>query len=267
MRRILTISLAFILGIFASSCEEKDRIDELDLDNFEVEDMLIIGQTMKNQIESMPEVFNILDEKEYEDAYAYLGTLLHTLKLTAVVSHRDSYPWTVTIVQDDDVRTAFTLPGGHIYVYTGLLKFLQAEHELIAILGNEIAYADQGMISKALRNAYGGVLLGDIKLGKKVEVLPEIMTELPSLQFTKEMVFDADQYSIRLVCPFQYDISGLKGFVERAHQGEIEWINSKKWDDYNVRLSNLEEFSMPCGEGGVTNFEQYQMKIRNFLPR
>jgi len=249
-----------------SSCERRDRVDERELDEFSVKDNLVIGETIKSQIKKMPEIYPVLDEKKYQKAYTYLNALLQTLKLTSKVKHRNQFDWEVIILHDDRIKTAFTLPGGQIYIYTGLLKFLNAEHELMAVLGNEIAYADKEIISYLLKDEYGGVLLGNITLGKDIPELPEIARELPSLEFSEEMVFDADEFAIQLICPFQYDISGLKGFVQRAYSNNIEWALSKRWENIEVRLSNIEGFSEPCGEGGVTNLEQYQRKIKDFLP-
>ena len=38
---------------------------------------------------------------------------------------------------------AWALPGGHVYVTTAMLSFLQSEAELAAVLGHEIAHVDE----------------------------------------------------------------------------------------------------------------------------
>lgn len=266
-RTLSTGILSFLLSLFLFfSCKKTAQIIEIDLDVFTVKDHLVIGQTMADQIAHMPEEFNILDTTKYEDAYEYLHTLINTLKLTAVVKHRDDFNWQVTILHDDDIESAFTLPGGHIYVYTGLLHFLKAEHELMAILANEIAYADKELSALALKEEHGGVFLGNITLGKEVKELAEVVEDFPLIEFSTQQVYDADEYAIALMCPFQYDISGLKGFLSRANESNIEWIVSKRGDDLNKRLANIENHSNECGEGGVTNYEQYRRKTKNFLP-
>lgn len=47
----------------------------------------------------------------------------------------------VSTKQKDDVN-AFTLPGGFVYLYEGLLKFVESDDELAAVLGHEISHAD-----------------------------------------------------------------------------------------------------------------------------
>lgn len=264
--RFLGISLLLLSICLFFSCKEPEQIIQTDIEEFKVEHHIAIGQSMAEQIEKMPEAFNILDSTTYHNAYIYVNRLISTLKLTSVVKHRDDFNWKVTILHNDAIQSAFTLPGGHIYIYTGLLHFLTAEHELMAILANEIAYADKELSAIALGEEYGGVFLGDIYLGKEVKILPEVVEEFPNLKFSEDKVFDADEYAIALICPFQYDINGLKDVLDRANSRNIEWVASKKGESLTNRLALIEEYASECGEGGVTNYQQYQRKIKNFLP-
>lgn len=50
------------------------------------------------------------------------------------------FPYSFKVVQGKDVN-AFSLPGGFIYVYEGLLNYVESDHELAGILGHEIAHA------------------------------------------------------------------------------------------------------------------------------
>ena len=43
-------------------------------------------------------------------------------------------------VIDKDVQNAFVLPGGHIFVYTGMLKSFRSNHELAAVIGHEMGH-------------------------------------------------------------------------------------------------------------------------------
>ena len=44
-------------------------------------------------------------------------------------------------VIEDKTVNAFSLPGGYIYIHTGLLDYAQSEHELAGVLAHEIAHA------------------------------------------------------------------------------------------------------------------------------
>ncbi|MBU4488266.1 MAG: M48 family metalloprotease [Candidatus Omnitrophica bacterium] len=55
--------------------------------------------------------------------------------------NRKGIKYTFHIVEQD-YPNAFALPGGHIYITTGLLKELKSEAELASILGHEITHVD-----------------------------------------------------------------------------------------------------------------------------
>lgn len=270
MHQWRTISISFLFLSLSIclffSCKKTEQVIQTEPEVFSVKHHNLIGQTMADQLKNMPEKFNILDSATYRDAYIYIDRLVSTLRLTSVVKHRDDFNWKVTILHDDDIQSAFTLPGGHIYVYTGLLKFLVAEHELMAVLANEIAYADKELSVLTLKEEYGGIFLGDIILGQEVKELPEVVAAFPYLEYSEDRVFEADEYAISLICPFQYDINGLKDVLRRANLRDIEWVISKKGESLVDRLAHIDEYASGCGEGGVTNFEQYVKKIKNFLP-
>lgn len=61
--------------------------------------------------------------------------------ITQVVSDKESdIQWDVKVFQEDDTINAFALPGGHIGVYTGLLKVAENADQLAAVIGHEIGH-------------------------------------------------------------------------------------------------------------------------------
>ena len=54
-------------------------------------------------------------------------------------SHRNNIRYTFTVIDDPSVN-AFALPGGYVYVTTGLLAYLNSEGELAGVLGHEIGH-------------------------------------------------------------------------------------------------------------------------------
>ena len=60
-------------------------------------------------------------------------------QLLAQKSHRKGIKYTFTVL-DDPAVNAFALPGGYIYLTTGILAYLNSEAELAGVLGHEIAH-------------------------------------------------------------------------------------------------------------------------------
>lgn len=54
-------------------------------------------------------------------------------------SHRKDLKYTFTVLDDPSVN-AFALPGGYIYVTTGIMAYLNSEAELAGVLGHEIGH-------------------------------------------------------------------------------------------------------------------------------
>lgn len=54
-------------------------------------------------------------------------------------SHRNNIGYTFTVLDDPSVN-AFALPGGYVYVTTGLMAYLNSEGELAGVLGHEIGH-------------------------------------------------------------------------------------------------------------------------------
>lgn len=50
------------------------------------------------------------------------------------------FPYSFHVIQGDDVN-AFSIPGGYIYVYEGLLKQVESDDELAGVLAHEISHA------------------------------------------------------------------------------------------------------------------------------
>lgn len=59
-------------------------------------------------------------------------------RIAAITEYPDA-PWTFKVIDEKDVN-AFSLPGGYIYLYKGILMYCQTDDELAAVLAHEIAH-------------------------------------------------------------------------------------------------------------------------------
>jgi predicted Zn-dependent protease len=84
-------------------------------------------------------------------------------------------------VLEDAANNAFALPGGHIYLNTGLLSFVRSEDELAMVLGHEISHVE-------LRHT-----------------APNLLKSVMSLGYSKYQEFDADEAGMRLAAAAGYD--------------------------------------------------------------
>ena len=66
-------------------------------------------------------------------------------------------PFTFQLIEGD-LPNAFSLPGGYVFVYTGLIKIAGEEDELAAVLAHEIAHVSaRHMTKQATRSQIGSI--------------------------------------------------------------------------------------------------------------
>jgi len=108
---------------------------------------------------------------------------------------RPRISYTFTIIDDDSIN-AFALPGGYIYVHTGLLDFVKTDPELQFVLGHEIGHVD---LKHCIRNFTFAVRAAQAS-GGLAELPVQVVYNQYSLQFSEDSEFEADAYGfVRLV--------------------------------------------------------------------
>lgn len=82
---------------------------------------------------------HLLDANSSPAAKALLDKLNAFAQKLGAVSARPGIVYSVKVIEDKDVN-AFTLPGGHIYVYRGLIDAVSSDDELAGVLAHEIGH-------------------------------------------------------------------------------------------------------------------------------
>lgn len=183
------------------------------LNLFSPEQDIELGKEVKNQILGDPKQYPILPERGNEEAYRYVRNITANILNSGQVAYRNEFPWEVYIVKDDDVLNAFATPGGYIFVYTGLIKFLDSEDQLAGVLGHEIAHSALRHSTQQMTKLYGISALVSIVTGQaEPGLLEQIALSLLSLKFSRSHENEADAYSVEYLCPTEYKADGAAGF-------------------------------------------------------
>ncbi len=201
-----TIAAALLLA----ACENAP-----DVNLFTIEDDIALGQQLDDEIMADPATYPVLDEATYADAYAHIHAIRDEILASDQVAHADDFTWELKIIQDDATLNAFCAPGGFMYVYTGLIRFLEVEDHLAGVIGHEMAHAAERHTTDQLTEAYGVSLLLQVVLGENPGLIGDIAATLVSLQFSKEDETEADARSVEYLCETRYAADGAAGFFEK----------------------------------------------------
>lgn len=166
----------------------------------------------------------------------------------------NSSPFTYTVVRSDDAN-AFVLPGNHVFVMTGLFKYVHNEDELASILGHETAHnlarhagerVSQNLIVKML--SYLALMIDPSGMLFSFFVPAEAL--FFSLPHSREHEIEADEIGFILSSEACYDPHAAKKvFARMKHDA----------DDGNRSVATPPEFvsTHPGYDTRLTNFDQW----------
>lgn len=214
-KSILTLTL---LGVLLSSCgagkEGKDDKPKGGFNLFSVQKDVELGAQVAAEIRSKPSEYPILDSASNVAAYRYIYGIRDKILATGEVEHKDDFKWQVRIINDDNTLNAFCTPGGYIYFYTGIIKYLDNESQLAGVMGHEMAHADLRHSTRQMTKVFGVQILLAAALGDQ-SVLGQITTGLISLKFSRGHETEADHMSVHYLCPTPWPGDGGAGFFEK----------------------------------------------------
>lgn len=235
MRLILGLATALTL----TGCEEGPNI-------FTVEDDIDLGQQLADEIAANPEEFPILDDVEYAEAYSHVHRIRDAILESDDIRYRDEFVWSLSIIDDDEVLNAFAGPGGHMYVYTGLIRFLDREDDLAGVLGHEIAHADRRHSTQQLTEQYGLATLIGLLLGEDPGLLAEVAAGLVTLGFSRANETESDEYSVRYLCDTPYAANGAAEFFRKLEGASVPAFLSTHPNPDN-RVEEIDALALELG--------------------
>lgn len=132
--------------------------------------------------------------------------------------------FTFKVIDDDKTVNAFAIPGGHIYVYSGLMKMAADEAELAGVIGHEIAHVTQRHIAERLVAQYGLETVIGLALGRDPGLLGQIAAQVAGtgalLKFTRDQESEADARGLPYMVAAGYDPDAMVSFFKKLARGE-----------------------------------------------
>jgi predicted Zn-dependent protease len=136
------------------------------------------------------------------------------------------------LLEKGDIN-AFTLPDGHIVVYTGLINSCDNESELMGVLGHEMAHMEKNHVMKKMVKEVGLSALVAISSGKGGgEAAQKIAKLISSSAYDRNLEKEADITAVDYLVNAGVDPAPLANFMYRlSDEGrntphQLAWIST-----------------------------------------
>jgi hypothetical protein len=210
LRRTLTLLLVCTLLVFGKGPR---KLPKPGFNLFSVEQDIQMGREYAQQIEQQ---FRVVNNKELTDYINRIGTrLVDRGGLTG-------FPFFFKVVHEDSIN-AFALPGGPMYVHTGLISAVDSEGELAGVLAHELAHVvlrhGTNQASKAnliqLPAVLGGMMAGGGMTGMLAQLGIGLGANSVLMKFSRGAESDADLLGLHTMAKAGYDPLDMARMFEK----------------------------------------------------
>jgi len=263
MKRLLILAIPFALLSFHGCDEGKVNFFTVDQD-------IQFGKQLDSAILADPVNYPILSPEMYPDAYEHMYRIRDKILESEKFRYAQRFDWEVKIIHKDDVLNAFAAPGGYMYFYTGLIRFLDDESQFAGVVGHEMAHADRRHSTAMLTKQYGFSMLAGIILGDNPTVLETIIADLAlglgTLKYSRNNEYEADEYAVKYLYDTDYHPLGVAGFFQKLEGSPTppEFLSTHPSPENRIEAINKVWQSLG-GKVGQTFPERYQ-EFKNCLP-
>jgi beta-barrel assembly-enhancing protease len=138
------------------------------------------------------------------------------------------YPFRFYLLKDPQLN-AFSVPGGHVFVTTGIVEIMESEGELAGLLGHEIAHVTRHHISKQMEQqkkiglatmaaALLGIFAGDPRITSAVLAGSMATAQTLALKYSREDEEEADNYGFKYMSKDGFDPKGMIGLFDKLRR-------------------------------------------------
>jgi len=166
-------------------------------------------------------------------------------------------PWTFHIVADPQIN-AFNIPGGHVYVNTGLIMKAGDAAELAGVMAHEIGHGVARHSTEQMSKMYGVDLGAGLLLGQHAPAMEQLAAQIAetglAARFSRADEREADQLGVQYMYRAGYDPKGMGRMFQKL-------LNERK-----RRPGSVEQFfaTHPLEEDRIA---QVSRQIHNLPPR
>lgn len=212
MKTLRSFSFAFALAasaLLTQGCETTTTGERFNMLSTEQEKQL--GAELSAQVEQQEKVL------ANPALQAYVRGIGERLSRYAP---RQDVAYQFTVIDNPESVNAFALPGGHLYVYTGLMKLCTNEAELASVMAHEIAHVAAKHHGETLTRQYGIELLLGVISGDNPRMGAQIVAGLVSMGYNRGQEREADAIGMNILFQAGYQPEAMVTFMEKMYASE-----------------------------------------------
>lgn len=167
----------------------------------------------------------------------------------AANSDRKNLPYTFRVIEKDEIN-AFSVPGGFVYVYSGLLKHIDSPDELACVVGHEVAHicnrdGVHRIEKQILYSIPASVLFGSGRQ-KAIQQAVDAVFTLSMLKYSRNQEIQADSLGVIYAFNAGYNPEGMISFFKKMQEIEKKQPGLKltflaDHPDTEQRIRNVQE--------------------------
>jgi predicted Zn-dependent protease len=164
--------------------------------------------------------------------------------------------WDFFIIQDSAVN-AFNVPGGLVYVNSGLIAEADSLEEFAGVLGHEISHGAARHGTQLMTRAYGYNIVAGLLLGREAGAGKQILAQAVGTglltNYSRNAEHEADRLGVQYITRAGYDPNGMVEFF-----GKLASLRQR-------RPSKVEQFfsSHPLTEQRIQNVQGEISRVGN----
>lgn len=175
-------------------------------------------------------------------------------------------PFQFHVVDDPEIN-AFAIPGGHVYVNTGLIAHAENASELAGVMAHEISHVTARHSTEQISRQYGLSILAGIALGQNPGALSELAAQIVAggalARFSRGAEREADELGIQAMAAAGYNPHGMASMFEELMEqrqrqpGRVEQFFATH-PAIDERIRDARNRAQQIGNTGVTDEPQFQ---------
>ena len=263
--RFGVLFLVLVLLVAAGGCATSG-VNQGDFNIVSIEEEWQLGQQLEADLAKQ---LTLVDEPVVQRYVNQLGS--------RIVSRTEmsGLPWKFHVVRNEEIN-AFNIPGGQVYINTGLIEAARNSSELAGVVAHEIGHGVARHGTEQLTRAYGLNVVAALLLGSDPQAYQQILAQILGTgaiaSFSRDAEREADGLAVEYLYESGYDPDGLVSFFEvlmeeRKGRGDpvARFFSTHPLTEERIRYTQALVAELPPRQHNVDDaaaFEEVRSRVR-----